>query len=214
MPPGRVELEESQRAVLLDVLRTARFEGLLGPGPVETHVDHALGFADIVGDPGGRALDLGSGAGVPGLTLAFACPSSGWLLLDGRRRSAVFLTEAISRLGLVGRVRVLEGRAEDMARTPLRGRLDLVVARGMGCPGATAECAAGFLRVGGRLVVSEPPAEDYGRWSSSGLGALGMGEASWVESRSGAHFVVVRQETYCPERFPRRTGQPMKRPLF
>lgn len=213
MPRGRVGLEERHRAALVDVLRSAQVGGLVGPGPVEIHLDHALGFAQVVQEPTGVALDLGSGAGVPGLVLALAWPSTEWVLLDGRRRSAAFLDEAIARLGMSDRVQVVEARAEDAARATLRGGLALVVARGMGSPAATAECAAGFLRVGGRLVVSEPPEERLRRWSSTGLGVLGMGEPARVKSRA-AHFVVMVQEGECPQRYPRRTGQPSKRPLF
>lgn len=207
-------LGESDRTSLAGVLLVAQREGLVGPGAVDAHLDHAIGFAEVIGDAGAVGLDLGSGAGVPGLVLAMVRPSTAWLLVDGRRRSAAFLERVTAELGIDERVTVVEARAEDAARTALRGAVDLVVARGMGSPGATAECAAGFLRVGGRLVVSEPPDADDRRWTTSGLKVLGMGPPAPVASSFGTHFVVITQEHECPDRFPRRVGQPAKRPLF
>lgn len=213
---GGTWLTERQRSELIVLLLEGQGRGLLGPGPVERHLDHARGFAEAADDEAlaGPALDLGSGAGVPGLALALADGTTQWVLLDGRKRSAAFLEYAVSRLKLEGRMRVVEERAEVAARSELRGTQALVVARGVGSPSATAECAAGFLAVGGCLVVSEPPGSDGARWVAAGLDQLGMAPAAVVEAASGDCFVRVRQVRPAPDRFPRRTGQPAKRPLF
>jgi 16S rRNA (guanine527-N7)-methyltransferase len=101
-----------------------------------------------------------------------------------------------------------------------RGRYDLVVARGFGPPAVTAECAAPFLELGGRLVVSDPPDEppDRGegggsrRWPTAPLAALGLApERSFAQPY---HYQALRQVAPCPDRYPRRTGVPRKRPLF
>jgi 16S rRNA (guanine527-N7)-methyltransferase len=201
---------------LVEVLEAARERGLLGPGPVASHVEHALGFGEVAGGPPeGPALDLGSGGGVPGLVLAAAWPSSAWILLDGRSRSAEFLHEAVARLGLAARVRVLEARAETAARDgTLRGSVRLVVARGVGGPAVTAECGAGFLAVGGRLVVSEPPDSTGSRWPAEPLAALGLSGAQVVQSGGGLRYARLFQGAPCPPQFPRRVGIPAKRPLF
>lgn len=150
---------------------------------------------------------------MPGLVLAVADPGSAWVLLDGREKSATFLAEAVERLGASGRVRVVGQRAEVAARSELRGKMALVVARGVGPPAATAEYAAGFLGPGAVLVVSDPPDPDPARWPPEGLATLGMGPAQAATS-SGFHFVRIPQVRAVPDRFPRRTGQPAKRPLF
>ncbi len=192
------------------MLEDARARGLVGPGPLLPHLDHALGFGEAVG----ACLDLGSGAGLPGLPLAVAWPESRWTLVDAGGRRVEFLAAAVARLGLGDRVVVVAGRAEELARRrDLRGGFDLVVARGFGPPAVTAECGAGFLAVGGRLVVSEPPGGRAGRWPAVGLAMLGMDPAEVVEG-GGASYVVVRQATACPDRYPRRVGAPSKRPLF
>jgi 16S rRNA (guanine527-N7)-methyltransferase len=205
-----------ESAALVEVLGAARERGLLGPGGVETHVAHALGFGEAAGGrPHGVALDLGSGGGIPGLVLALEWPDSEWLLLDGRVRSTRFLTEAVGRLGLEKRVRVIEARAEVAGHDPaLRGSVHLVVARGLGSPAVTAECGAGFLRPGGRLVVSEPPGSIGSRWSPSALAKLGLSPAAVVEGAGGYGYAVLEQVAVCPARYPRRVGIPAKRPLF
>ncbi len=98
-----------------------------------------------------------------------------------------------------------------MAHDPsLRGQFDLVVARSFGKPAVTAECAAGFLHVGGFLVVSEPPdVTDETRWEPEGLAELGL-----EDSGQQVGCQVMRAVSLCPERFPRRVGIPAKRPLF
>lgn len=199
------------------MLEAAKRRSLLGPGPVAPQIEHAVGFGQAAGGPpAGLALDLGSGGGIPGLVLAVEWPDSRWVLVDGRARSAGFLREAVAELGLEARVTVREARAEvaghDLA---LRGRVALVVARGVGGPAVTAECAAGFLAVGGTLVVSEPPESSGSRWPAEGIAALGLGPAVVVESSAGGYrYAVLSQVTPCPDRFPRRVGIPGKRPLF
>jgi 16S rRNA (guanine527-N7)-methyltransferase len=148
------------------VLERARGWGFLGPGDLETHVAHALAFASASDGEPARALDLGSGGGVPGLVLA-AGPwaATSWVLLDASERRCAFLTAAVAELGLGDHVGVRRERAEVAGRdSGLRASFDLVVSRGFAAPAVTAECAAPFLVVGGRLVVSEPPTPDPGRW--------------------------------------------------
>jgi 16S rRNA (guanine527-N7)-methyltransferase len=203
-------------STLVEVLQQARERGLLGTGAVETHVRHALGFGEAAGGPPvGLALDLGSGGGIPGLVLAKEWPTSEWVLLDGRERSARFLDEARLRLGLEERVTVVAGRAEEVAhRDGLRGSAYLVVARGFGSPAVTAECAAGFLAEGGRLVVSEPPGSTGERWPTAALVELGLGPVAVVEAGSGYRYAVLQAVASCSARYPRRVGIPAKRPLF
>ena len=170
---------------------------------------HAGGFAAAVASPE-LALDLGSGAGVPGLVLALGWPSSRWVLLDAGVRRTAFLESAIGELDLADRVRVVADRAERAARDgALRGSFDLVVARSFGAPAVTAECATGFLRVGGLLVVSEPPTEAGDRWSAAGLGELGLQD----QGRHGP-VRVLEQIEVVSDGFPRRVGIPTKRPLW
>jgi SAM-dependent methyltransferase len=209
---------------LEEVLASARQAGFLGPGPIETHLRHAAGFARVARSvelqrpaTSPRLLDLGSGGGLPGLVIAALWPSAQVVLLDANERRTAFLDEAAARLRF-DNLEVLRGRAEDLAREEkLRASFDLTVARSFGAPAVLAECAAPFLHVGGWLVVSEPPAEDddappSDRWPREPLAALGLAPADRVHDEFA--FQVLQQIEICPERYPRRVGIPAKRPLF
>jgi len=174
---------------------------------VDAHLENARAFLEAWEGPApGSVVDLGSGGGVPALPLALAWPESRWVLVEANGRRARFLVHALRRVGPGARARVEPIRAEVLGRDPLqRGRHDLVVARGFGAPAVTAECAAPFLAVGGRLLTSEPPAPR--EWPEGALEQLGLA----AEGRKGS-VMVLRQAELCPGRFPRRS--PSKRPLF
>jgi 16S rRNA (guanine527-N7)-methyltransferase len=210
-----VAMSDRDPGVLLDILENARELGLLGPGPVARQLEHALDLATAIGEFGGRLLDLGSGGGLPGLVLFGRWERATGVLLDAQRRRCDFLTRAVTTLDLDDRVSVECGRAEVLARhEDLRAGFDLVVARSFGSPAVTAECAVGFLRAGGELVVTEPPDSDVPeRWAPTGLAELGFGAARAV--RAGETGAVRMGLADGPdERWPRRDGVPTKRPLW
>jgi 16S rRNA (guanine527-N7)-methyltransferase len=157
----------------------------------------------------GRVLDLGSGGGLPGLVLAVGMEDVRFTLLDGREGRTDFLRRAVRKLAVEDRVEVVTGEAQVVAhRDDRRERYDAVVSRSFGSPAVTAECAAGFLRVGGRVVVSEPPGGGAigDRWPEDGLAPLGQ---RVVDVREG--YVAIEQTQACPARYPRRSLRP---PLF
>jgi 16S rRNA (guanine527-N7)-methyltransferase len=199
---------------LLDVLGEAQTRGLLGPGPVEDQIRHSRALAELIGPVPGSFLDLGAGGGIPGLVLAVDWTDDRATLLDSHWRACTFLEEAVDRLGLQDRVTVACGRAEALARQPdLRGAFELVVARSFGLPAVTAECAVGFLRPAGRLIVSEPPEPQEGRWDAMGLRRLGLSEPA-VRRGGGVTVAVLELVDTVSERWPRRPGIPTKRPLW
>jgi 16S rRNA (guanine527-N7)-methyltransferase len=196
----------------MGVLEQARAHGFLGPGPVEPHIAHALGFAGAFPEAPAAFVDLGSGGGVPGLVLLDVWPDARGVLLDANERRTGFLVEAIAELGWGSRAEVVRLRAEDAGRDArFRAAFPAVVARGFAPPPVTAECAAPLLAVGGTLVVSEPP-EETSRWPAAGLERLGLVDAG--VHVGPARFQVLRQEALCPELYPRRVGLPGKRPLW
>jgi 16S rRNA (guanine527-N7)-methyltransferase len=144
------------------------------------------------------------------LPLALAWPASHWVLLDANGRRGAFLEQVVGGLGLEARIEVVVDRAERTARDARwRGAFDVVVARSFGPPAVTAECATGFLRVGGTLLVSDPPKDAGERWPPESLEALGLVD----RSRKGP-IRVLEQARPTPDRFPRRVGAPGKRPLW
>ncbi len=232
MPPAG---GEPPAEPLEDLLEEARRRGFLGPGPVSRHVEHAHAMAlaveavepDVLAEhpgtppPAGHApshldyLDLGSGGGLPGLYLSTRWPGPG-ALLDANHRRCELLRRALVSLGAGDRVVVVEARAEAAARDPRwRGRFRVVVARSFAGPAATAECAVGFLSVGGVLAVSDPPAspsEERGsRWDAGGLADLGF---EVLEAPAVGASVSLFRKASGSDRWPRRDGIPAKRPLW
>lgn len=206
---------------LQELIEEAQRRGFVGRGPVARHLEHAVALAAMLDPFAGRLLDLGSGGGLPGLVLATRFPRASVVLLDAQRRRCEFLEEAIGALQIEDRCVVAHGRAEDVAREPSwRSTFDLVTARSFGPPATTAECAAGFLAVGGSLVVTEPPLgsapDGQGlstRWPAEGLARLGLGPADLVH-RGETTAAKMTQIELVSERWPRRVGVPLKRPLW
>ncbi|MFV0256835.1 MAG: RsmG family class I SAM-dependent methyltransferase [Acidimicrobiales bacterium] len=195
---------------LLSVLDRARSLGFLGPGPIRAHVDHAQRYHDPVVaagvDGAVRMADLGAGGGVPSLPLLVAEPGIEATLVDASARRCSFLVWAAVELGLGDRVEVWRGRAETFGHEAARrGGFDAVVARGFGPPAGTVECGAPLLRLGGRLVISEPPG---GRdWPS-------LAEVGLTVDRSPEGVVVLVRDGEVPGELPRSTARQRRRPLF
>lgn len=118
----------------------------------------SLLFLPLLPAPPSRLLDLGSGAGIPGVPLKIVEPAYELTLAEARRRRTSFLSAVVRELALEG-VRVLAGRAEILIEElpELEAAFDAVVTRGTGRPGEIVPLALQFLRPGGRLVASGPP---------------------------------------------------------
>lgn len=209
-PTGPLSLPSNLPAIL----REARALGYLGPGHIDAQIGHAKGFARTVAEPS-RAIDLGSGGGLPGLVLALHWPNSEWVLIDSMQRRCAFLTQAVRALGLSERVRVRNERSELAAHdTSLREWANVVTARGFGAPQLTAEAAAAFLLKDGYLVVSEPPVDhkDGERWPAEPLIELGLAPlASWA---APSRYRVLRKVGPTPSAYPRSPKAQQRRPLW
>jgi 16S rRNA (guanine527-N7)-methyltransferase len=129
-------------------------------------------------------------------------------------KRATFLEEVLSWDGSPGGATVIIGRVEEIARFPeLESSVDLVTARSFGPPAVTAECGVRFLRVGGVMIVSEPPDDSVDdRWDAEGLSRLGLKNEGRV--RHGAAYQVLTKVRETPSDYPRPIGVPRKKPLF
>ena len=169
--------------------------------------------------PNSRAIDVGSGAGFPGIPLKIVCPGLRLTLLEATGKKVAFLEHLIQALGLP-RTSAIKARAEELAREPAhRGRYDLALARAVADLPVVVEYALPFCRLGGWLVAQKGEAGPAEAWrAESSIHLLG-GElrrvlpvelAGLPEDRS---LVVIEKVSPTPEAYPRRPGMPRKRPL-
>lgn len=159
--------------------------GFLGARPVPEVVEHARMYVRALGEVSGTVMDLGAGGGIPGLVIAHDRPDLRVLLIDRRQKRTDFLERICRRFGWLGSVEVLctdvDRLVAEMADGPATERPDAVVARGFGPPERTLTLAAGLVRPGGLIVISEPP--DGDRWDPDVLSRLGVRRLSGDSDR-------------------------------
>lgn len=128
--------------------------GLIGPRETprlwDRHVLNSVVLGPLLAG-GCSVVDVGSGAGLPGIPLALARPDCSYVLLEPLARRAAFLSEVVDDLGLGAYVRVVRGRAEDHARTG--AAYDVAVARAVAPLDRLAAWCLPLLRPGGRLLA-------------------------------------------------------------
>jgi len=193
---------------LAQVLERSRALGFLGPGPIESHIEHSSLFGRALGSAECRYADIGAGGGVPSLPVLLTGPRLSAVLIDSSQKRCAFLVWAIAELGMTERADVWCGRAEEIGREDrARGQFDAVVARGFGPPAITLECATPLVCDGGRIVISEPPEPRL--WPAEGLAGLGL-----TKLQAGRGVAVFRRDGALPDSVPRSTRQLKRAPLF
>ncbi len=158
---------------LLSALRAIRARGAIGEASLEQAIVHAEQFVSALPTHVITLVDLGSGGGLPGLVIAVRRPEIHVTLVERRQSRADLLSRALRSLDLSDHVNV---RAEDVRilAESAPGSFDAVTARSFAAPPITARWAGALLRLGGRLVVSEPPADDVDRWPAGVLSSCGL----------------------------------------
>ncbi len=165
-----------------------------------------------------RLVDIGTGAGIPGIPLKLALPWLEVTLVEATGKKVTFLEAALRALDLSG-VSVVHARAETLAHDPrYRGAFDVATARAVAPLPALLELCLPFCRPGGWGIFpkgSEVDGELAGaRRALEILGARVVAvEPVPLEALRGTTIVVVRLERPVPEQYPRRPGMPAKRPL-
>ncbi|HJU01065.1 MAG TPA: 16S rRNA (guanine(527)-N(7))-methyltransferase RsmG [Actinomycetes bacterium] len=216
-------MTEDDRATLERAYGEAVRLGFLGPKELERlwerHLDDAFGLAAIRRpQPDERWADLGSGAGLPGLPLAIAHPSTSFTLIDAQQRRLEWVQATAAKLGLTN-LTVVHARLEDYGRGPARESFDVATARALGALPVVAELGLPLLKAGGQLLIprGQPDAEELEQVAaaSAQLGGRLDGiipNPSSPIDRVGFVVIMAKIAATSP-RFPRRSGVPARSPL-
>ena len=167
-----------------------------------------------------RLIDVGTGAGIPGIPLKILLPDISLTLLDATAKKAAFLQHIKQKLGLDD-IEIVVGRAEDVAREALyREKFGLVLSRAVAGLPTLVELTLPFCAVGGRFIAQKKGDVDREiSQSARAIELLGgkLREVKKVDLEEFADerwLVVIDKVAPTMEQYPRRPGIPAKRPLL
>lgn len=173
------------------------------------------------GFPGnaGSMIDVGTGAGFPGMVLAIACPELQVTLLDAQMKRLNFLQAVMDALQLKN-VRLVHARAEDGARKKEhREKYDIAVARAVAPLNVLCEYLLPYVRTGGEMLCWKGPAVDQeletGKKAAAVLGgSIGSMTECAIHGRDWQHRILqIRKVAGTPGTYPRKAGTPKDKPL-
>jgi len=161
-------------------------------------------------------VDVGSGAGLPGIPLKIARPQLEVTLIEADQAKAAFLVHACATLRLEN-VEVVARRAEEAGHDPrLREKFDVAVARALAPLPVLVELCLPLVRVGGRLLAQKTKDEDPAA-AAHAIELLGGMLSEVVAAPSAARaagtVVVIGKQQPTPAQYPRRSGLPARKPL-
>ncbi len=222
LPDGYGGRIEAYVRLLLEANARLNLTRLVAPADVaRLHLLDALAALPLIDAAAPESVvDLGSGGGVPAIPLALARPEIEWVMVDSVRKKAAILQDFVGALG-VRNMRVAADRAEVLGRDAAhRERYELATARACAALPVLVELALPLVRIGGALLAWKGPLQaedDELRRGRVAAGQLGAGRLEVHQSGApalGDHtFVIVPKVSATPARYPRRPGEPGRRPL-
>jgi 16S rRNA (guanine527-N7)-methyltransferase len=196
-------------AFVLEANRRVNLTGAKSPAALAPHLLDSLSVVPYIREP---YVDVGSGAGMPGIPIAIATgiPAT---LIEATTKKAAFLTEALKELNLAGSV--IQQRAEDAGHDDaLRERFASGTARALSGPTTVAELLLPLIVLGGVAVLQRGRFDERERRRLEDASLmLGGRMESELPLEGERRVLLVRKERVTPPRFPRRAGLPEKRPL-
>jgi 16S rRNA (guanine527-N7)-methyltransferase len=169
--------------------------------------------------PGMRVMDVGAGAGFPGLPLKIAFPNIHLTLLEATGKKVAFLKHIVQTLGLTG-VETLHARAEEAGHMPgQRGSYDLVAARSVARLPSLVEYLLPLAKLGGQCIAMKGlTAADEAAAARRALTILGgrvrQIEAVQLPGVADVHYLILIEKiAHTPSAYPRKPGTPTQKPL-
>ncbi len=167
---------------------------------------------------GKKIIDVGTGAGFPGIPLSILLPDSEFLLMDSLNKRIQFLTHVIEELGL-DHVTVVHGRAEDFGKDEsFREKYDFCISRAVAALPLLLEYCSPFVKVDGALLLYKSvKVHEEIEESSKAMQVLNCKISSLIELTDEPDFqrfiVEIKKMGQTPAKYPRRAGKPKKQPL-
>lgn len=166
-----------------------------------------------------KVLDLGTGAGFPGIPLKIVFPELEITLMDSLNKRVLFLQDVISSLQLQN-IEAVHGRAEEAARNKkYRESFDLCVSRAVANISTLSEYCLPFVKIGGSFIsYKSSTIEDELEDGKKGIAILGgkvkdVYKFTLPDSELQRSFVIIEKEKKTPKAYPRKAGTPSKEPL-
>jgi 16S rRNA (guanine527-N7)-methyltransferase len=234
--PGDLDRLGQYLALLLEANRTHNLTAITDPAQAwHRHVLDALTLVPLLAgfDPGsgGQAppapaldapaaprrpmlvIDIGSGGGVPGIPLATVLPAVRFTLLEATGKKARFLSRAVSDLGLAN-AEVVNARAERIGHDPAhRAHYDAAIARAVGHLAVVAELAVPLVKPQGLVLAVKGAKADEELAQAAGALTLLKAHHEFTQPTPTGRIVVLRKDAATPRIYPRRDGEPKRKPL-
>ena len=162
-------------------------------------------------------IDVGTGAGFPGLVLKIARPDIRLTLLDSLQKRLVFLDTVCQALGL-GDVELIHSRAEDGARTQLRDSFDIAVSRAVASMNTLCEYDMPYVKIGGRFIAMKgKDAECELANAENAITQLGgklIAKHDFILGSAGERSIIeIEKISPTPDKYPRKSKQIKNKPL-
>jgi 16S rRNA (guanine527-N7)-methyltransferase len=213
---------ERYLALLLDWNERLNLTAIRDPAAIQQrHFLDSLSCAAVMGDLKNRkVVDVGAGAGFPGLPLKILVPDMALTLVESTAKKGRFLAAAVEELNLDG-VEIVLDRAENIGHLPgHREAYDWVLARAVAPLPTLVEYLLPLCVIGGRILAQKGPKaeEEIGQaaWAIRQLGGrrANLHQAAVPGLDETRILVVIEKLTPSPEEYPRRPGVPAKTPLL
>ena len=165
-------------------------------------------------------IDVGTGAGFPGIPIKIVCPSISLSLLEARKKKTIFLEKIVEEMNFQ-RVEILNGRAEAFGKCPdYREKYDIALSRAVALLSTLSEYCLPLIRVGGLFVAQK--GRSYKEEIDKALKTVQLlgGELIGVENvripfiNQERYLLVIKKIKDTPSKYPRKEGLPQKRPLY